>query len=296
MSASCPGCGDPAVKGARFCRSCGAALTDADAAAAAPQARKPLPPVGAQPSPVPLAGMMPPPPEPPRPNRTVWWVTGALAALVIIAGGVVLAVTLSRHPHRSATTSSTWRNDDPGGDDAEDPSGPISNTPFTTSTTWEPTTTTVSDRDYVLLLAAVLAESKRAVTNLQDALDQLGPNCESGTALQQDALEGAITSRQGILRELAGVSPPTQELVDVTQRVRDSIQASLDADDAYAYWLQEIDERSRSGGCPEGKGNLATWPAVDAGNNAAGRVKQQVADAYNPIAQRNGLDVIDKHY
>lgn len=295
MKTICPNCNTPAVKGARFCRSCGTSL--GDAAPVPPGATRPLPPVGPPVTPVPLAGFDTPPPGAPRSNRMVWWVTGAIALLVVIAGGVAVAVVSARGHDPAATPTPTWSPTggyENAGGDVDDGTTAASTSTTTTSTTEPPTAE--AERAYATYLEGVIIRSKEQINSFIDALGGLDANCLYGAGPQQDALQTTIASRQSTLDDVSNASPPTPELASITEDLKEAMRASLDADYAYGDWLLDIDQRALAGGCPEGTTHLSTYNAVEAGNTRAGALKQRVVDAYNPIARRYGLREFDKAF
>jgi hypothetical protein len=288
----CPA-GHPNSAGARFCRTCGAALpgnvgslhpteTVATSEAGAVGA------VAAEPP-----GKIPPPAQVPAPafggaqaswqparptTRKVWPIAVIVVLALLVAGmGAAFAVVGLSHKTPSVTNSPP-------------PTPHLKTTdtpaPSPTATVAPTTSTTAAAELQATTLSSLLQNSAQDRSQIVAAVNQI-TSC-GDLASAQETLDQAASSRQNLLSQLGqlqlGALPNSSQL---TQSLQAAWQASLDADNSYAAYAG--DEMSNFNGCTPNDPNDQNAQAAASSDAQATTAKTEFTSLWNPIAQTYNL-------
>ena len=199
-----------------------------------------------------------------------------LSLVVLIVAGIVAVVLLVLRPSHTGQAAATAHSGAAGGQSAK-ASAPAS-APASATSTLPP------QQQAANALAALLAQSvtdRSAITGSVSDVNQCGP------ALSQDAqtFDTAATSRQNLLRRLAGLPARTALPASMLQDLTRAWEASTAADQDLSQWAQD----ESSGACTPNDHADPHFQAAVGPDNQATSAKQSFVSQWNPIASEYGL-------
>jgi hypothetical protein len=149
---------------------------------------------------------------------------------------------------------------------------------------------------FVTSMETIVTQSTQGRSDLGVVLSEVENGCATTPALVLGEINDVVANRTSVLNQLAGLAVPASntEAVQLKSLLQMALQSSINADNYYAEWMQNLTNDYAIGGtysyCPGGA--PTSYPAFDQARGAdsqSTQAKQNFVAAFNPVASNLNL-------